>query len=217
MSFRILVADDHDIVRRGLCLLLSEAGYSVVGEATTGHEAVQKTRKLRPDLVIMDISMPGLNGIEATRQIRRELPSTEVLVLTMHEGAGVVRQVLDAGARGYLLKSDAGRELISGVEAVQRHRLVFNPNVAEIILDGYLRTDASPARPEEHTTTPLTPREREITQLLAEGRSNKEVATILRISVKTAETHRSRIMAKLGLRSVAELVRYAVRSGLAQP
>jgi DNA-binding NarL/FixJ family response regulator len=217
MSYRIIIADDHELVRRGLRDLLADSGYSVVGEATNGREAVEMARQLRPDLAIIDVWMPGLDGIGATRQIRRELPGTEVLVLTMHEFAPILQDILNAGARGYLLKSDAGRELVAGIEAVRQHRLVFNPEVAEASLDKYPRLAASPDVPRHDGRTRLSSRESEILQLLGEGRSNKEVAAKLGISVKTVEAHRSRVMAKLGLRSAAELVHYAVRSGLAQP
>ncbi len=217
MACRTLIADDHEIVRRGLRALLSSAGVDVVGEAGTGREAVELARELKPDVVVMDISMPDLNGLEATRQILSELPGTEVLILTMHQSEQLVRQVLDNGARGYMLKSDAGRELVLAVEALRHHQPFLTTKVSEMVLDGYLRragaqrTQAEPGGPDR-----LTRREREVLQLLAEGNSNKEVAAKLTISVKTAETHRSRIMAKLHLGSVSGLVRYAVRNGIVE-
>jgi DNA-binding NarL/FixJ family response regulator len=218
MGCRTLIADDHEIVRRGLRSLLSGAGMEVVGEAATGREAVELTRELKPDVVVMDISMPDLNGLEATRQILSELPGTEVLILTMHQSEQLVRQVLDTGARGYMLKADAGRELVMAVEALRQHQPFLTTKVSEMVLSGYLRRgDSHPVLPHTGSTSHLTPREREILQLLAEGNSNKEVAAKLTISVKTAETHRSRIMAKLNLGSVTELVRYAVRNGIVEP
>jgi DNA-binding NarL/FixJ family response regulator len=218
VPYRILIADDHEIVRRGLKSIISaQSEWEVVGEALTGREAVELTRERRPEMVIMDIGMPDLNGLEATRQILKEFPSTEVLILTMHESEQLIREVLDTGARGYVLKSDAGRDLVAAVDALRRHKPYFTTKVSEMVLTGFLR--GVPAG-EEFDETPrmrLTSREREIVQLLAEGKSNKEVAQTLNISVKTAETHRARIMAKLGFRSVGELVRYAVRNGIVEP
>lgn len=216
MSCRILIADDHEIVRRGLRSILTTPECEVVGEAVTGREAVEHARELKPDLVVMDIAMPDLNGLDATRQILRELPGTEILILTMHESEQIVREVLDAGARGYMLKSDAGRELLMAVQALRTHRPYFTTKISEMVLTGYLRKGGHDSLPKGVGSGRLTPREREIVQLLAEGLSNKEVAGRLNISVKTAETHRSRIMAKLNLRSVGELVRYAVRNGIVQ-
>jgi DNA-binding NarL/FixJ family response regulator len=215
---RILIADDHDVVRRGLCSLLVAAGIEVVGEAANGREAVERSRELKPDVVVMDISMPELNGLEATRQIIAELPGTEVLILTMHQAEELVRQVLDSGARGYMLKSDAGKELVLAVQALRQHQPFLTTKISEIVLSGYLRRNANPTpMPPTGATARLTPREREILQLLAEGNSNKEVAAKLGISVKTAETHRSRVMAKLSLNSISDLVRYAVRNGIVEP
>jgi DNA-binding NarL/FixJ family response regulator len=193
------------------------AGIEVVGEAATGREAVERSRELKPDVVVMDISMPELNGLEATRQIMAEVPGTEVLILTMHQAEELVRQVLDSGARGYMLKSDAGRELVLAVHALRQHQPFLTTKISEIVLSGYLRKSAQPAVPQTGSAPRLTPREREILQLLAEGNSNKEVAAKLGISVKTAETHRSRVMAKLNLNSITDLVRYAVRNGIVEP
>lgn len=217
MSYRILIADDHEIVRRGLkAIVTAQKEWDVVGEALTGREAVDLARQHKPNLVIMDIGMPELNGLEATRQILKEFPGTEVLILTMHDSEQVIREVLDTGARGYILKSDAGRELVAAVEALQRHKPYFTTKVSEMVLNGYLHGGGRD-EPEDTPRLRLTPREREIVQLLAEGKANKEVANALSISVKTAETHRARIMAKLNIRSIGELVRYAVRNRIVEP
>jgi DNA-binding NarL/FixJ family response regulator len=218
MDCRAVIADDHDVVRSGLRSLLVAAGIQVVGEASNGREAVERSRELKPDVVVMDISMPELNGLEATRQIIAELPGTEVLILTMHQAEELVRQVLDTGARGYMLKSDAARELVMAVQALRQHQPFLTTKISEMVLSGYLRKNANPpSMTPTGGTARLTPREREIMQLLAEGNSNKEVAGKLGISVKTAETHRSRVMAKLNLNSITDLVRYAVRNGIVEP
>jgi DNA-binding NarL/FixJ family response regulator len=160
----------------------------------------------------MDISMPDLNGLEATRQILKDRPRTEVLILSMHESEQIVRDVLASGARGYILKSDAGDDLVSALEALQQHKLFFTSNVAEVVLHGYLKGSGTERAPETRNSGLLTSREREIVQLLAEGWSNKEAAATLHISIKTVETHRARIMAKLDLHSISDLVRYAIRN-----
>ncbi len=218
MSYRILVADDHEVVRRGVVSIISaQPGWELVGEAFTGRDAVEQARKHKPNLVIMDISMPELNGLEATRQILRELPATEVLILSMHESEQMTRELLDTGARGYVLKSDATRDLIAAVEALRRHRPYFTNKVSDVVLKGYLQRSTRSEEPVQDTRrSQLTPREREVVQLLAEGKSNKEVAKALNISVKTAETHRARIVAKLNLHSISDLVRYAVRNGIVE-
>jgi DNA-binding NarL/FixJ family response regulator len=210
ITARILLVDDHEIVRKGLkSVLEARKDWEIVGEATTGREAVEMVEELKPDVVVMDISMPELNGLEAVRQIVKIAPRTEVLVLTMHESEDLVREVLEAGARGYLLKSDASRQLISAVEALRIHKPYLTSRVNEVVLTGYL--GGKPLKGETSGGR-LTPREREIVQLLAEGLTNKEIANTLNISVKTAETHRTNIMRKLDLHSVSELVRYAVRN-----
>lgn len=207
---RILLVDDHEIIRKGLrSVLEARRDWEIIGEATTGRDAVKKVEELKPDVVVMDISMPEMNGLEAVRQIVKLVPRTEVLVLTMHESEDLVREVLEAGARGYLLKSDASRQLISAIEALRVHRPFLTSKVNEVVLMGYL--GRKPLKGETSGGR-LTPREREIMQLLAEGKTNKEVATTLSISVKTAETHRTNIMRKLELHSISELVRYAVRN-----
>jgi DNA-binding NarL/FixJ family response regulator len=213
-SFRILVADDHEVVRQGVrSLLEAHPGWEVIAEASDGRDAVEKASQLHPDVVILDIGMPNLNGLEATRQILREHPGARVLILTMHDSEQVVREVLEAGARGFILKSDAGRDLVAAVEALQRNKTFFTSKVAEMVLETFLKS-----KPEETFSTReiLTPREREIVQLLAEGKSTKEVAVVLNLSVKTAETHRSNLMRKLNLHSISELVLYAVRNNIVQ-
>jgi DNA-binding NarL/FixJ family response regulator len=214
---KILVADDHDIVRQGLrALLESQSGWEVCAEAVTGREAVKKAEESKPDVVVMDISMPELNGLEATRLILKAVPQAEVLILTMHDSEELIREVLDAGARGYVLKSDAGRDLVAAVDALRQHKPFLTSRVSEMVLHGYLRGDTQ-SNKAEPARSRLTQREREIVQLLAEGKSNKEIASTLGISVKTAETHRANIMNKLGLHSVTELVRYAVRNKIVEP
>jgi DNA-binding NarL/FixJ family response regulator len=213
---RILVADDHEIVRRGLVSLLkSHAGWDVCGEARDGREAVDKAKALRPDIIILDIGMPNLNGLEATRQMLHHNPQSKVLILTITDVDEVVRAVLDAGARGFVLKSDAARDLVVAVEALRSDKTFFTSRVAEMVLGGYLGR-GEPTADGKSSLPALTPREREVVQLLAEGKSTKEVACHLDLSVKTAETHRSNIMRKLGLHSVSELVLYAVRNNIVQ-
>lgn len=213
MPLRILVADDHPVVRAGLrALLETKRGWQVCAEAANGREAVEKAEKLKPDVAVLDIGMPLLNGMEATRQICKVSPQTEVLILTMHDSELLIQGVLEAGARGYILKDDADRNLLEAVEALRLHKPYLSSRV----------TAAAPktALPSGVSSTParrrLTPREREILQLLAEGKGNKEIAEFLRISVKTAETHRANIMLKLNFHSITELVRYAVRNQIIQ-
>jgi DNA-binding NarL/FixJ family response regulator len=212
--FRILLADDHEVVRAGLRALLEEqSGWEVVAEAVDGRDAVEKASKLKPDAVVIDIAMPSLNGLEAVRQIVKAVPNTKVLVLTMYDSDPLIQQVLQAGARGYLLKSDAGRDLVSAIDALRRNKTFFTPKVSQMVLEGYL--DKSPREKEaeeEPESLRLTSRQREIVQLLAEGKSSKEVGAVLGLSVKTAETHRANIMRKLDCHSVTELVRYAIRN-----
>jgi DNA-binding NarL/FixJ family response regulator len=212
---RILIADDHEVVRKGLRSLLEhEPNMEVVGEAGNGREAVEKATTVRPDVVVLDIGMPELNGLEATRRIVKAAPRTEVLILTVYESEEVIREVLRAGARGYVLKSDAGRLLLTAVEAVAAHKPFFTSRVSELVLAGFLSGDAPRTEEELPPGAPLTPREREVLQLLAEGKTNKEVAAALGIGLKTVETHRMNLMAKLGLHSVVDLVRYAIRNGI---
>lgn len=212
MPTRILIADDHEVVRHGIAALIKAHGqFEICAEATDGRDAVQKALELRPDIVIVDIAMPQLNGLEATRQIMHQRPSTKVLVLTMHDSEQVVRDVLEAGARGYLLKSDAGRDLMSALEAIQRNKTFFTSKISDMVLSTFL--NGRPSAPEV-SGPGLTSREREVIQLVAEGKSTKEVAVALGLSVKTADTHRSNLMRKLGVHSVSELVLYAIRNNI---
>ena len=213
-EIRLLVADDHAVVRKGIRALIEEhPGWKVVAEASNGREAVEKAKQLRPTLAILDITMPNLNGLEATRQIVASAPKTQVLILTIHDSEVIAQQVLQAGARGYLLKSDLGRDLVTAVEALLHNRTYLTSTVSQLIMDGYLGKRPRPGE-NGNSNLPLrvTAREREIIQLLAEGKSSKEVAVELGISVKTAETHRANLMRKLDCHSVVDLVRYAVRN-----
>jgi DNA-binding NarL/FixJ family response regulator len=213
---RILLADDHGLVRRGAREVLNgRPGWRVVGEATNGREAVQKAIELKPDVAVIDIGMPELDGVEAARQIGEAVPGTKVLVLTMHESDQMVRRALDAGARGFLLKSDLTDSLIKAVKAVADGKRFLAPKVSEIVLDGFLKA-RSHHQQEDRAGTRTTPRENEIVRLLAEGKVNKEIAALLGISVRTVETHRSKINLKLGLHSLAELIHYAMRHGIVQ-
>ena len=212
-KIRILLADDHEVVRRGLrALLETHAGWEVCGEAADGRAAVALALALAPDIVVMDIGMPQLNGFDATRQILERTRGIEVLVLSMHESEQFVREVIGAGARGYVLKSDAGRDLLAAVEALLRRETFFSASVASSVRASALQVCGA-KRPSLRPAGDLTRREREVLQLLAEGRANKMVAKELGISVKTAETHRARIMRKLGMKSLADVVRYAIRNG----
>ncbi|MGB8725540.1 MAG: response regulator transcription factor [Terriglobales bacterium] len=202
-------------------MLETRQGWEICGEAKDGREAVECAKQMKPDVVLLDIGMPSLNGLDAARQIRTALPETSILILTMHDSEQVVREVLAVGARGFLLKSDAGRDLVAAVEALQQRRTFFTTRVAQLVVEGYLHPNNDnnnnnnnnknrPGRPL------LTPREREVIQLLAEGKTTKEVAVALNLSVKTAETHRTNLMRKLDLHSVAALTIYAVRNNIVQ-
>jgi DNA-binding NarL/FixJ family response regulator len=215
MPLRILLADDHEIVRRGLrAVLEAESDWEVTDEAANGVEAVEKAERYKPDVVLMDISMPELNGLEAARRIRRNLPTVEVLFLTMHESEQMIREGMDAGGRGFLLKSDAGHELVPAVKSVSRHKRFFSPKIRAM---GFSSADGR-SLPKVYRsgakTGDLTPRERQVVQLLAEGKSTKDVASSLQITLKTAATHRTNILRKLELHSLADLVRYAIRNGI---
>ncbi|MGC1449984.1 MAG: response regulator transcription factor [Candidatus Sulfotelmatobacter sp.] len=214
---RILIADDHEVARRGIrALLESHPGWEVCGEAKDGRETVELASKVKPDLILLDIGMPNLNGLEAARQILAVSPGAAILILTMHDTDQVVREVLRAGARGFLLKSDAGRELVAAVEALQQQRTFFTTRVSQMVLDGYLGRENHEDGAGRDSNDVLTTREREVIQLLAEGKTSKEVAVTLNLSTKTAETHRTNLMRKLDLHSVADLTRYAVRNGIVQ-
>lgn len=211
---KLLIADDHDIVRAGMKALLDDQpGWQVVAEASTGRQAVEKAKATTPDVVVLDVTMPELNGLEAARQIKKLLPHTEILILTVHESEQIASEVLKVGARGYILKSDAGRELVAAVKAVSAHKSYFTSRISQMVSDSTLREGAQSIEAEDIGSR-LTPREKEIVQLLAEGKSNKEAASALNISVKTVETHRTNIMRKLRFHSVGELVRYAVRNNI---
>jgi DNA-binding NarL/FixJ family response regulator len=217
---RLLVADDHEIMRKGIrSLLEAQPGWQVTAEASDGREAVEKAREIKPDVTVLDISMPSLNGLEAARQMIKNDARAKILILTQHESDPLIREVLDAGARGYVLKSDASRDLITAVNAVRSNKTFFTAKVAQIVLDGYLEKKPKKTNTEDRkdeARSRLTPRQREIVQLLAEGKSSKEVAVSLGLSVKTAETHRANIMRRLDCHSISELVRYAVRNNIIQ-
>jgi DNA-binding NarL/FixJ family response regulator len=211
---RILIADDHDVVRQGVrAVLEGQAGWVVCVEASTGREAVAKAIALQPDVVVLDISMPELNGLEATRQIRRAV-SARILILTVHESDQLVTEVLDAGAHGYVLKTDAGRTLVEAIGALLRHQEFLTESVH--VAAGRGRGPRRGAAV-THASGRLTPREREVLQLLTEGKSNKEIGVVLGVTTKTAETHRAHILAKIHLHSMSELVRYAIRNRIIEP
>lgn len=213
---KILIADDHELIREGLkARIEKQAGWEVCGEAGNGREAVELAGTLKPDVVVLDISMPELSGIEATRQICKVSPGTNVLILTMQESEGLVRDVLAAGARGFVLKTDTSRLLVAAVEALAEGKPYFTGKVSDIVLGAYLNPDPG-ARAGADGGRRLSPREREIAQLIAEGRTNKDVAEKLGVSVKTIDAHRANIMRKLDLHSVADLVRYAIREKLVE-
>lgn len=212
---RIIVADDHEFIRRGVRGLLEARGWTVVSEATNGREAIEQTAHLLPDVVILDIAMPLLNGLDAARQIRKRAPNTEILILSMHDSEELVRSVLGAGIKGYVLKSDAAHNLVTAVETLSRHKPFFTSNISTILLDAYLRDTIHADVPAPKVEEPTT-REREIIQLLAEGKSNKEIADLLAVTVKTVETHRSNLMRKLHLHSLADVIRYAIRNRLVE-
>jgi DNA-binding NarL/FixJ family response regulator len=209
-NVRILIADDHELIRRGLVASLAERpDWTIVAEAADGRQACELAALHAPDIAVLDLTMPELNGLDVTRHIRASTPKTRILIVTAHESEQLIREVLDAGAMGYVLKSDAGRVLVQAIEALLDERPFFTSKVARYVLDGYLRSNEDSASP---ATVGLSPRERHIVQLLAEGSNNKEVARTLQLSVKTVETHRSNIMRKMEFGSLADLVRYAIRN-----
>lgn len=210
-TLRILIADDHDVVRQGLTALIeNEPGWEVCGTATTGREAVASAKELKADVVILDMSMPELSGLEALRQIKRALPTTEVLLFSAQIAEQTVIEVFDAGAKSYIRKTDASRHLVAAIKSLAEHKPYFTPEISEILFARFMTVEPGTKSPKPNGK--LTAREREITRLLAEGRSNKETATALGISVRTAETHRSTLMRKLRLDSLPALVRYAIRN-----
>jgi DNA-binding NarL/FixJ family response regulator len=208
---RILIADDHDVVRSGLRHVIeAQPNWQVVAEAGDGKEAVQKALETKPDVAVIDYLLPLINGVEATRQIRAALPRTEVLIFTMHDNDVLIQDLLKAGARGYLLKTDARHNLVSAIETLAAHKPFFTAKVSQALLDSFLSRDAREG-------SPLTHRERSVVQLIAEGYTNKQIAGLLKISGKTVETHRAAIMRKLNLSSSAALVRYAIRNRIVEP
>jgi len=208
---RILIADDHDVVRSGVRRIIEgHAGWTVVAEAADGNDAIAKAIATNPDVAILDYRLPLLDGIQATRQIRRRAPSVEILIFTMHDDESLLHDLLEAGARGYVLKSDAGQHLTSAIQALADRRPFFTGRASELLLETFL----SKAHRIKQT---LSNREQSVVQLIAEGHSNKQVATVLNLSIKTVETHRASVMRKLGLHSAAGLVRYAVRNNLIEP
>jgi len=208
---RILVADDHELVRSGIRgLLHARRGWTVVGEAMNGREAVEKANRLKPDVAILDISMPDLDGLQATRRIREVVPSTKVVVLTMHDSDQMVRRVLDAGALGYVLKSDLATQLVKAVKDVSAGKQFLTPRISDMVLKGFLKTGNQVDKTGRSQARP-TPREIEVIRLLADGKANKEIAVELGITIRTVETHRAKIMLKLGLHSLTELIHYAIR------
>ena len=210
MSLRILLADDHQMVREGIAHALPRDEFHVVGQAADGHEAVRLARGLQPEIAIMDVAMPGLNGVDAAREVRRVSPGSAVVILSVHDENPYVTEALRAGARGYVLKSQPLQELFEALRQVSRGNVYVSPGLWRDVVDHY-RTGEEPAQ------DPLTPREREVLQLIAEGHTTKEIAQELHISFKTAESHRSHLMAKLDIHATAGLVRYAIRRGLVQP
>ena len=211
-NITVLLAEDHTIVRKGLCAILSdESDIEVVAEAVDGREAVRLTEQLQPDVVVMDFSMPGLNGLEATRQIKQIISAVKVLILTRHTNKEYIYNILQAGASGYLVKKSAPEELIAAIRAVERGDSYLDPSISAMVINGYMQWAGSEIQKPDHF---ITPREREVLQLIAEGRSNQEIAEVLHISIKTVDNHRTNLMDKLGIHSTAELTQYAVRTGM---
>ena len=210
-QLRILIADDHEFVRCGIRgLLKDQRGWRVAGEATNGREAVEKARALKPDIAIIDFGMPELDGLQAVRQIREAAPNTEIVMLTMHGSGQMVRRVLGAGAIGYVLKSDLASCLVKAVKDASKGRRFLSPKVSQIVLEGFLTPESHSGKTDDKQV-PLTPREIQVVRCLAEAKSNKEVAVELQITTRTVETHRAKIMLKLGLHSLGELIQYAIR------
>ena len=209
MSLRILLADDHQIVRQGLKALLEREQFQVVAEASDGHEAIKQAQAVRPDLAVLDVSMPQLNGLDAAREIARSSNRTRTILLTMYTDDPYILEALRAGISGYVLKTQATRDLVQAIREVTRGAIYLSPGISRTVVEAYRNKSDLPP-------DPLSPREREVLQLVAEGRTTKEVAAVLGVSVKTAESHRTRIMSKLDIHETAGLVRYAIRRGLIQ-
>jgi two-component system response regulator NreC len=209
MSVKVLVADDHQILREGLVTLLAKAGMTVVGEAADGRTVVRLARELKPHVVIMDIAMPELNGIEATRQIAADVPGIKIIALSMHADKHFVRGMLQAGASGYLLKHCASQELVQAIRAVRNHQMYLSPGITELVVE-----DFKSATGDASAFSVLSPREREILQLYSEGKISREIAETLHISLKTVEAYRRQIMEKMDFKSFADLIKYAIREGL---
>jgi DNA-binding NarL/FixJ family response regulator len=211
MPARIVIVDDHLILLQGIRRLLeSEAGHQVVGEACDGREGVELVKRLRPDIAIMDITLPGLNGLDAAREISTVSPRTRTILLTMHTESPYVIEALNTGVHGYVIKTEAGADLLRAIKEASRGRMYFSPGISQVVVDAYRNKDSP-------DSDPLTPREREVLQLIAQGHKTKQVATSLGISLKTAESHRTHLMKKLDIHDTAGLVRYAVRRGLIHP
>jgi two-component system, NarL family, response regulator NreC len=210
---RVVLADDHPLVRESLRRIIEHQGWSVCGETGTGREAVRLAEELKPDVVVMDLQMPELNGLDATRQIKKRLPECEILIFTGSEAREIVHKIFESGARSYLPKTEAGKHFVAALQALARHKTYLTPEVAEIVFERF--TNAGP-KVQDRGESAITSREREVIQLLAEGSSNKEVAEKLGINLRTVESHRAAIMQKLHLKSFADLVRYAIRSGVVE-
>jgi DNA-binding NarL/FixJ family response regulator len=212
---RILIADDHELVRRGIrALLEAEPNWSVIADVNDGQKALEEAQRLKPDIVILDISMPRLNGLEAARRIKKTLPEIKVLIVTMHDSENVAREVLESGARGYVTKAETARDLVTAVSALQKGKTFFTSRVDQLMLESFLQAGSGKKSSQPVTRDRLTSRQREIVQSLAEGKTNKEIAVLLNLSVKTVETHRANIMKRLGYHSVSDLVLYAIRNDI---
>jgi two-component system response regulator NreC len=210
MPIRLLLADDHALIRQGLKTLLEKQGYQVVGEASDGQEAIRAVEKTQPDVAIIDISMPVLNGVDAAREMKRAAPKTKVILLTQHDEGQYVTESLRAGVKGYVLKRQVAEDLVHAIKEVCRGSVYLSPSISRAVVDAYLSNTQVPV-------DPLSGRERQVLQLVGEGKATKDVAVHLGISVKTAESHRARLMKKLDIHETASLVRYAIRRGLVQP
>jgi len=210
MPLRVLIADDHAIVRHGCRMLLERAGFEVVGEAIDGREAVRLAGELKPDIALLDVSMPVTNGLEAAREIQRAHKNTHIVLLTMHAEDHLLAAALRSGIRAYVLKSQAAEDLVLAIRAVMSHQIFLNPGISKFVVDAYVNGESAPV-------DVLAPRERKVLQLVAEGKTSKEIAVVLGLTTKTAESYRARVMDKLGIHHTAGLVRYAIREGIVQP